>query len=263
MMEIFQHPILTIRTLLFYVGYLLYLAFHGTLVFLIAPFLPARAKFEFITWWAKFNVLWLRFTCGITYTVEGKENIQTPVGVVMSKHQSGWETFFLQSLFKPQTTVIKKELLWIPIFGQAIRLLNPIVVDRSQKTAALKDLIKQGTERLSQGYWVVLFPEGTRVHPGEYAEYSSGGAMLAAKANAKVIPVAHNSGEFWRAHGFLKYPGEIKVVIGPAIETEGKKPKQITKEVQSWIESTMVNISEIEKAAVEERLSKQEAALSS
>lgn len=253
MLELFQHPILTLRTLLFYVGYLVYLTIHGTLVFFLTPFMPQKWKYEFIIAWAKFNIEWLRLTCGISYTIEGLNNIQQPVGVVLSKHQSGWETFLLQSLFKPQTTVIKKELLWIPIFGQAIRLLNPIVVDRSKRSSALKELIRQGTERLQQGYWIVLFPEGTRVHPGETSEFSAGGAMLASNTKSKVIPVAHNSGEYWRAHGFLKYPGEVKVVIGEPISVEGKKPKQINKEVQDWIELTMRRISSIEREAQEKR----------
>lgn len=247
--EVSKHPILAFRTLIFYIGYISYIFIHGSLVMLFIWFLPKAKRFDFITFWAKFNVWWLKLTCNVNYEVISADNVnKVSNGVVLSKHQSGWETFFLQGLFKPQVTVMKKELLMIPIFGWAIRLLEPITIDRSQRSNALKQVIQKGQEKLKQGYWVVLFPEGTRVDPGEQGEFSAGGAMLAHKAGYPIIPVAHNSGEFWRAHRFIKYPGTIKVVVGEPMPTEGRKPKELTQTAADWINATMLEISPVERA---------------
>jgi 1-acyl-sn-glycerol-3-phosphate acyltransferase len=139
--------------------------------------------------------------------------------------------------------VAKKELLSIPFFGWCLKIKDPVVIDRSKKSNALKQLLSQGKENLEKGCWVMIFPEGTRVAPGEASEYSSGGALLAQKAGVSVIPIAHNAGEFCPPRGYLKYPGTIQVVVGPEISTEGKKTKAVMNEVETWIRSTMAEIS--------------------
>lgn len=248
-MEIIKHPILALRSLLFYVGYLIYLVIHGTLVFIFAPFMSYETRFPFLTLWTRFTVWWLKITCGVHYEVIGDSQTSIKNGVVLSKHQSGWETFFLQNLFIPQVTVLKKELLWIPIFGWAIRYLDPIVIDRSKRASALRQVMDQGKQRLEEGKWVTLYPEGTRVDPGKRLPFNAGGAMLAVKTGYPIVPVAHNAGEHWPAHNFIKYPGTIKVVVGPVMPTEGRSVKQVAAEVEEWINNTMMDISEIEKRA--------------
>ena len=132
---------------------------------------------------------------------------------------------------------IKKELLWIPIFGWGLALNRPIAIDRSKKIRALDTLVKEGVIRLKEGRWLVIFPEGTRGNPGEMGKFQVGGAMIAAKSGYPVVPVAHNAGLFWPKNSFLKYPGTIDVVIGPVIVSNSKKARQINREVEEWIVS--------------------------
>lgn len=193
--------------------------------------------------WAHFIVWWLKLTCGLTHSVEGRENIPNQPCVILSKHQSAWETIAFQTIFPAQAWVLKRELLRIPFFGWGLAMTQPIAIDRRQGLKALDSVVKQGIDRLQQGRFVVVFPEGTRMAPGARGRYNPGGAMLAVKAQAAVLPVAHNAGKFWPRHGFLKKPGEIKVVIGPLIPVKNKRAKQVNEEAKQWIESTVAQIS--------------------
>ncbi len=208
-------------------------------------FLPFSFKVRYfiIGHFAKVNLWLLETICGIKYVVEGKENIPDGTAIIFSKHQSTWETMALQRIFPPQTFVVKRELLWLPFFGWGLYCLDPIAINRSAGRNALKQIIKQGTERLKRGIWVVIFPEGTRVKPGTKGKYKIGGAILAAESGYPVVPVAHNAGEFWPKGAFLKKPGTIKVVIGPVIETRGKPADQILAEAEQFIEGEMSKIS--------------------
>ncbi len=207
-------------------------------------FLPFSFKVRYfiIGHFAKVNLWLLETICGIKYVVEGKENIPDGTAIIFSKHQSTWETMALQRIFPPQTFVVKRELLWLPFFGWGLYCLDPIAIKRSAGRNAIKQIIKQGTERLKRGIWVVIFPEGTRVKPGTREKYKIGGALLAAKSGYPVVPVAHNAGEFWPKGAFLKKPGTIKVVIGPVIETKGKPADQILAEAEQFIEGEMSKI---------------------
>lgn len=204
--------------------------------------LPFKFRWHIIRLWAVINLWAIEFICGIRYEVRGLENIPDETGIIFSKHQSTWETMALQHFFPPQVYVIKRELLWIPFFGWGIAVLNPIAIDRSSGHSAIRQVVEKGTARLKRGEWIVIFPEGTRVRPGERKRYKVGGAILAAESGYPVIPVAHNAGSFWQKGQFVKKPGTIKVVIGPAIPSEGRKPEAIIKDVESWIESTMESI---------------------
>ena len=164
----------------------------------------------------------------------------------MCKHQSAWETIALHTIFFPQVAVIKRELLWLPVWGWAASTLKPIAIDRKNQRTALRNLVKQGTERLNEGLWVIIFPEGTRAAPGEKTKFNAGGSLLAQLSKYPVIPVAHNAGEFWPRYGFLKYPGTIKVRIGPAIQSEGRKAHDINAEAEQWIGNAMREISLLE-----------------
>lgn len=220
-----------IRAFVFYFGYVLTVAVWGAVVLLVGWALPYRLRFPFgVGIWSGFALTWLHLICGIRATVSGTQNIPATPCIVFSRHESSFETLFLQSLFKPQATLIKRELLRIPLFGWGYAMMKPIAIDRSSPRAALRKLIAQGRQRLAEGIWVVLFPEGTRMAPGQLRDFQAGGAALAAATGAPVIVVAHNAGVYWPPHRLRKNPGVIQVNIAPPIPTEGKKAKEINRE---------------------------------
>lgn len=150
----------------------------------------------------------------------------------------------LQIDLPPVRWVLKKELLKIPFFGWGLALMEPIAIDRSSGRKAVTQLVEQGRAMLKNGYWVVVFPEGTRAKPGEVKRYKAGGARLAVETGFPVVPVAHNAGEFWPRHSFIKWPGRIKVCIGPVINPDGKTADEVNKEAETWIENKMKEISD-------------------
>ena len=233
--------VLVLRAVLFWLGMLLSTALVAPLSLLTFP-LPFVVRYRFIGLWTHFNLWWLERCCGLHYQVEGTENIPAVNAIVMAKHQSAWETLALQRIFGPQVWVLKRELLWVPLFGWGLALLEPIAIDRKAGRKAVRQVVDQGTRRLRAGRWVVIFPEGTRVAPGERKRYGIGGALLAAQSGYPVVPVAHNAGEFWRRRSFIKYPGVIRVVIGAPIVAAGRSATEIIAEVEDWIESTMLKI---------------------
>lgn len=204
--------------------------------------LPYRVRYRFITLWTHLNLWWLELVCGIRCDVQGLEHIPSGGGIVMAKHQSTWETMALQRWFSPQTWVLKRELMRLPFFGWAMAMLEPVAIDRSARTEAVRQMCEEGAERLKDGRWVVIFPEGTRMPPGQRGRYRIGGGVLAERTGALVVPVAHNAGEFWGRNAFLKWPGVIQVRIGPPISPQGKSAAQIVQEAESWIEAQMVEI---------------------
>ncbi|MCX7098103.1 MAG: lysophospholipid acyltransferase family protein [Methylococcales bacterium] len=178
--------------------------------------------------------------CGLTYEVEGMENInpQQPA-ILLSNHQSAWETLALRYILPPHSVVIKKELLYLPIWGWSLLTLKSIVIDRKNQRASLRSLLEQGSKYLHEGLWVLVFPEGTRAAAGEVLKFNVGGAMLAHKTGFPVIPVVHNAGNFWPRYSFFKYPGVIKLRIGPAIATQGRKAADINAEAEAWIRQAL------------------------
>ena len=205
--------------------------------------LPMRLRFQLIAIWRTLFMALCRYVLGIRYEVIGRENIPAIPSVIISKHQSAWETVSLQAIFPPLVFVLKKSLLMIPFLGWAFAAVKMISIDRNAGKDALRQVIDQGCERLKAGYWVVIFPEGTRVAPGESRRFKPGGANLAVAAGALVVPVAHNAGEFWAKNAFIKTPGMITVSIGPAIDPKGKTAAEVTALAEQWIESEMRRIS--------------------
>ncbi|MGH8751053.1 MAG: lysophospholipid acyltransferase family protein [Burkholderiales bacterium] len=199
-------------------------------------------RYHVITTWSRIIIVAARALCGIRYRIVGRENIPDKPCIVMSKHQSAWETLAFQVIFPPQVLVIKKELLRIPFFGWGLAMLSPIAIDRSSGTRALRQIEEQGVARLQQGFWIIIFPEGTRIKPGEKSAYQAGGAWLATHCDAAVLPVALNSGEFWGKNSFLKRPGTITVSIGAAIWAQDMKPGELNAKVEAWIETEMARI---------------------
>jgi 1-acyl-sn-glycerol-3-phosphate acyltransferase len=198
--------------------------------------LPRMVRYRIISGWSRLVVLLARAILGIRWQVEGREHLPARPSVILSKHQSAWETMAFQLIFPPQVHVLKRELLWIPFFGWGLALMSPIAIDRSRGVAALRAMARRGRERLEQGFWVVVFPEGTRVRPGERRPYQLGGAWLAAAAGAPVVPVAHNAGVVWPRNAFLKRPGTVTVRIGPSIEPANRDPKTLNDMAETWIE---------------------------
>ena len=199
--------------------------------------LPRMLRYRIISGWSRLVVILARRILGIGWRIEGSENLPDRPAVILAKHQSAWETMAFQVIFPPQVHVLKRELLWIPFFGWGLALMSPISIDRSRGMAALRQIARKGKERLEQGFWVVVFPEGTRVAPGGKRKYQLGGAWLAAHAGAPVVPVAHNAGRVWPRNSFLKYPGRVTVRIGHPIETGGRAPQEVTAQAEAWIES--------------------------
>ncbi len=210
-----------------------------SLLVLMAFPLPALPRYRMISQWSRMVVWLARVIVGIRYRVEGLENLPAEPVVILSKHQSAWETIAFQQIFPPISFVLKRSLLHIPFFGWGLALFSPIAIDRAAGREALKQIETQGMARLKSGFCVLIFPEGTRVAPGETGKYQAGGAYLATKAAVPVLPVAHNAGRCWPKNGFLKYPGEIVVRIGPLVPTSGRKAAQVMAESERWIEAAM------------------------
>jgi 1-acyl-sn-glycerol-3-phosphate acyltransferase len=227
------------RATVFYLGYSLTLIPHATLCVLLAWMLPIKARYHYVVMWNTFTVWWLKITCGVHYRISGTENIPPHPFVLLSNHQSPWETIFLYTYFTPLCATLKRELLRIPFFGWALALLNPISIDRSKKFGARQTLLIEGKKRLADGISVLVFPEGTRVAPGENKKFSSGGTELAITADAIILPVAHNAGICWPSHKFLKMPGTIDVIIGKPIPAKGRDARELTEEVQAWIREAL------------------------
>lgn len=218
----------------------------GPLMVLASPF-SFRIRYGLANAWVRFNLGILKYVCGLKYEVQGIENITRQNGVILCKHQSAWETLALQVIFPPITFILKRELLKIPVWGWAMATQEPIAINREAKTAAIKQVLRDGEERLKKGRWIVIFPEGTRMPPGERGKYNSSGAVLAQRANCPVVPVAHNAGEYWGKNGFLKYPGTIQVRIGPAIDVGTQGTAEVMQQVETWIEARMLEISDSDR----------------
>jgi 1-acyl-sn-glycerol-3-phosphate acyltransferase len=198
--------------------------------------LPRMLRYRIISGWSRLVVFFSKLILGIDWRVEGRENLPARPAVILSKHQSAWETLAFQQIFPPQVLVLKRELLWIPFFGWGLALMSPIAIDRSHGFSALRSIARRGRERLQQGFWVVVFPEGTRVAPGERRDYQLGGAWLAAASGAPIVPVAHNAGLVWPRNAFLKRPGTVTVRIGPPIDSANRDPKALNALAETWIE---------------------------
>ncbi len=208
---------------------------------LICRPLPLAFRCRMIDAWTISMIALLKWICRVDYQVEGLENIpQDRVGVVFSKHQSTWETFFLPRYFRQAAIILKRELLWVPFFGWGLANTDPIAINRNLKSSAMEQIIKKGKAYLAAGRWIIVYPEGTRISPGKNGNFRPGGARLAVAAECPIIPVAHNAGYFWPKRGFIKRPGTIHVVFGPVIETKGRTVETVLAEATQWIENKML-----------------------
>jgi len=232
----------TLRSVVFLVGGVAITSVYGIVVPLGGLF-GWRAGCAVAQNYATVMLKWIEWSLGITCEVEGWENVPAHPVVAMAKHQSAWETLFMESRFPPQCWIIKRELLWLPFVGWSLYAIRCIAIDRSSGHSARDQIVEQGRRRLSQGMWVSIFPEGTRIAPGKVGRYGIGGALLAVRTGTPILPMAHDAGEYWPRNAFRKRPGRVKVVIGPPIPTAGRDVLSVNAEVQEWIEAQMRRIS--------------------
>lgn len=207
-------------------------------------FLPLEFRVWLLKRWISYTLWSLEFFCALRYQVEGLENIPDKGFIVMSKHSSTWETIVLQRFFGPLVWVIKRELTWIPFFGWALKSIGAIALDRGTGRKAINQLINESKQRMDEGRILILFPEGTRVLPMQKKPFKLGGAIVSQRTGYAVLPIAHNAGEFWPRHSWIKWPGLIRVVIGKPIEPTDKSPDQIIEEVGTWITRESERISD-------------------
>ncbi len=214
---------------------------------MIATFwLPRVPRYLIAAHWCKVNVYAARWICGIRWRVIGMDNVPADAAahphVLMSKHSSTWETLALNLYFPPLAFVAKKELLSIPFFGWGFALASPITIDRSAGIDAMQQMAQQGRERFADGFWIVVYPEGTRIRAGTRAKYKTGGARLATLLDVPLLPVAHNAGYLWPKGLFGKRPGTITLSIGPSIMPAGKDVQALTAEIEQWIEREVARL---------------------
>jgi 1-acyl-sn-glycerol-3-phosphate acyltransferase len=232
------HPALSYpRAAAFSLGVILATIVVAVCLLLARP-LPYRSRYNIATYWSQFAIWWLRITCRLSHQLDGHENVPHAPVVVLCKHQSTWETILLTLVFRPQVWVLKREILWLPFFGWGIGTLNPIAIDRGSKREALRQVLSQGQQRLAHGAHVIVFPEGTRVPPGQRGRYGSGGVRLAKLAGVQIVPIAHNAGYYWPRKGFLKRPGVIRMVIGKPVDPRAGDVDELLEQLEHWIEAT-------------------------
>ncbi|ASK27623.1 lysophospholipid acyltransferase family protein [Neisseria chenwenguii] len=226
---------------------LIYWLILATTLIALFPFMLAGALFpggahKMAQVWVAILNWSLKHVIGLKYTLIGAENIPDRPSIICSKHQSGWETLALQEIFPPQVYVAKRELFKIPFFGWGLKLVKTIGIDRSNRRESSELLMQQGLARKNEGYWIAIFPEGTRLPPGQRGKYKLGGARMAKMFEMDMVPVALNSGEFWPKNSFLKYPGEITVVVGKPIAHNSGDEAAMMAECENWIEARQAEI---------------------
>ena len=226
-----------LRSALFYIGYLSSGMLASILACLIGPFVGLDKRLKLFSLWPRFTNWFLNLTCGIKVNVIGKENLPSGPCVIVSNHQGQWETFSMQYLFHPLCTLLKRELLFIPLWGWAMKMLHPIGINRDKPKQAILQTLEEGSERLKRGMFVLLFPEGTRVKAGRVGNYARSGFELAKRNNVKVLPLCHNSGDCWPAHKFIKKSGTINLHIGEPFYVEDSK--ESAEVVRQWVEKKL------------------------
>ena len=234
---------LGIRSTLFWIFFLPMTLLLASLLSL-SFFMPLVIRIGIVHLWIGYSLGCLRLFCGLGYEVEGLENIPQHGFIVMSKHSSTWETIALQGLFRPMVWVVKRELTWIPFFGWALWSMNAIALNRGTGRKAINQLVRESKVSMDKGRILMLFPEGTRVPPGQHKPFKLGGAIVSQQTGYAVLPVAHNAGEYWPRHSWIKWPGKIRIVIGKPIDPEEKTPEEIITEVADWIQAECKKISD-------------------
>ncbi|WP_027211691.1 lysophospholipid acyltransferase family protein [Burkholderia sp. WSM2232] len=232
-----------IRSLLLLIYFVLFTVPYAMACFIAFPFMRADKRYWMAAGWCRVTLIVVRWLNGIRYTIQGMENLPDGPAVLLSKHQSAWETLAFPALMpRPLCYVFKRELLYVPFFGWALGLLKMVHIDRKEGKYAFESVIRQGKARMAEGAWVIMFPEGTRTPTGKQGKYKTGGARFAIASGAPVVPIAHNAGRVWPRNSFLKYAGIVTVSIGKPIQTTGLTPDEVNTRVEQWIEAEMRRI---------------------
>jgi 1-acyl-sn-glycerol-3-phosphate acyltransferase len=232
-----------IRSLLLFIYFIVYTMPYATACFIAFPFLNATRRYWMAVGWCRSTLFVVRYLNGIRYRIEGWENLPNGPAVLLSKHQSAWETLAFPALMpRPLCYVFKRELLFVPFFGWALGMLKMVHINRKEGKNAFTSVIRQGKLRMAEGAWVIMFPEGTRIPVGKTGKYKTGGPRFAIETGAPVVPIAHNAGHVWPRNSFTKYPGIVTVSIGKPIETTGLTPDEVNTRVEKWIEAEMRRI---------------------
>lgn len=233
---------LFIRSLIFSIYSVVSITLYS-FVCLAALLFPLRTRHTLIRNFMVVYFYVLKKVCLIDYRIVGLENIpKDRAGIIMCKHQSTLETFLLPMYFHTPAAIAKRELAWLPFFGWGLAVSDPIFINRSDKKSSMQQIIEKGRKCLNDGRWILVFPEGTRVPYGKVGQYKMGGARLAIETGHPIIPVAHNAGKYWPRRQFIKQPGTVTVVIGPVIESQGRRADEVLNLTKDWIESTVKRI---------------------
>jgi len=230
-----------LRSLIYTVMLFLTTAFFAIVV-IVFMWLPPARLYAVPRTWARLNLWLLKTLCGLDYRIEGAEHLPDVPFISMWKHSSTWETIAQMLLVPRASWLLKREILWVPVLGWAIARFKPIAIDRKAGGTAVNQVVTQGRERLGEGLGVIIYPEGTRVAPGETRKFGMSGALLASQSGAPLVPIAHDSGYYWRRRGLLKRPGTIRVVIGPPLDPRGLEPREITERAKAWVDSTVAQL---------------------
>ena len=225
-----------IRSFIFNIVFYISLIWASLSIILLYPFISTKSLQLIASKWVNTVLLTLKSLCGVTWSITGKENIPDSPCIFVSNHQGQWESFYLQTLSIPSSSIIKKELLYIPFFGWALACLKPIHLRRSKKYLSMKKVIKDGSKKLKKGTSLIIFPEGTRNDPKNgLSSFSNSCGLLSVNNNIPIIPVCHNSGLFWKNKKFIKDSGIVKIIIGNPIYANS--PKEATNKAYKWIKS--------------------------
>ncbi|WP_018152499.1 lysophospholipid acyltransferase family protein [Leeia oryzae] len=233
-----------IRSILFYIAALVLTPIYCLIGTLVLP-LPPMVRYRIVSTygWTGMMMWVIKHLCGIKYEVEGLENLKgLKPAIICAKHQSAWETMALQSIFPPQVYIAKKELLYLPFFGWGLATISTIFIDRAAGVESRNKMLAVSKDRLEHGFWIVIFPEGTRTEPGAKVKYKKGAADMARALEVPLVPVAHNAGDYWPKNSWKKRPGTIKVSIGAPIWPEGKDLAGMTNAAHAWIEGEVARI---------------------
>ncbi|CAG7597178.1 lysophospholipid acyltransferase family protein [Candidatus Vallotia tarda] len=233
-----------IRSMLFFVYLIIYTILYACACCIMFPFLNVRQRYQIAIGWCHSTLWVLRHIVGASWRIEGIENLPEGPAVLLPKHQSAWETLAFPVIMpRPLCYVFKRELLYLPFFGWVLRMLKMLHIDRNKRHSSFKSIIREGMERIAEGSWIIIFPEGTRMPAGKRGKYQTGGTRLAVAAGVPVVPIAHNAGYVWPRNSFLKNAGIVTVSIGKPIDTFNMNANEIIELVEEWIETEMCRIS--------------------
>jgi 1-acyl-sn-glycerol-3-phosphate acyltransferase len=223
----------------FFTGFLFVFTFLYAIPFVIAcSVLPFPRRYALVRIYGGTVLKVLKWTCGLSYRIEGAP-LPPGAHVALWKHSSSWETMAMMVVFPRQVWVLKRELVWIPVVGVGVLQMHSIAINRKAGHSAVSQVIEQGRERLAEGDWVMIFPEGTRMPTGETRRYGVSGTLLAQETGCLIVPVAHNAGYYWPRRGVMKKPGCVRVVIGTPVDPAGRDVRAVNEEIQAWVEATV------------------------